>query len=468
MAKIITYDPKSGEAKSPLIAGLTEAVSKISEILNLNTAQRSEVPLNEVYISDKDRYRIYQVDFGNRLWLTLPNPIIRKNGNIINPATDFFEIDYIGGSIAFDENYRLTSSDTLTADFTCVISESANMINILNDISQLKEKAKHDKGFYENEETLTSQIPTGENGDYAIVGETDTIWVWDSTTSNWVDSHKKTNLDNYYTKEEANLLLSAKEPTINVEENQKNNGYYLTGYKSFYNFYDSVKATVLSEISTQGNTNIESTDTLINAFGKTKTFIDQSPEKFRSQKAITIPSNSDLNDAAYWKEGEYCCEYYTTNIANAPVAGAFHLRVFKFAGGYYIQEYTVYNSGDVYRRIGNTTSQKPWQVFAGTAQPINPENGWGTSSTFKPTASKSGRIVCLTGAIINGTSSVGTTILTLPERYRPAKRELVPVYNKANGSICFAVIETSGLMQITSGGNWDNGEKVINVTFIGV
>lgn len=190
--------------------------------------------------------------------------------------------------------------------------------------------------------------------------------------------------------------------------------------------------------------------------------------KFGLQNAITIPEKSDLNDAAYWKEGEYCCEYYTTSIANAPVVGAFHLRVFKFAGNFYIQEYTVYDSGDVYRRIGNTTSQEPWKLFSGTAKPITPENGWGTSSTFKPTVSKSGRIVCLTGAIISGTTSVGTTVLTLPERYRPAKRELVPVYNKANGSVCFAVIETSGLMQITSGGNWDNGEKVINVTFIGV
>lgn len=44
---------------------------------------------------------------------------------------------------------------------------------------------EHNKGWFADPATL----PTiGENGDYAIVGTTDTVWVWDSDTNKWVDT----------------------------------------------------------------------------------------------------------------------------------------------------------------------------------------------------------------------------------------------------------------------------------------
>lgn len=42
----------------------------------------------------------------------------------------------------------------------------------------------HNKGWFADPSALPT---TGENGDYAIVGSTDTIWVWDSDTNKWVD-----------------------------------------------------------------------------------------------------------------------------------------------------------------------------------------------------------------------------------------------------------------------------------------
>lgn len=47
---------------------------------------------------------------------------------------------------------------------------------------------EHNKGWYATPDQLPS---TGENGDYAIVGSTDTVWVWDGDTSSWVDSGAK-------------------------------------------------------------------------------------------------------------------------------------------------------------------------------------------------------------------------------------------------------------------------------------
>lgn len=49
----------------------------------------------------------------------------------------------------------------------------------------------HNKGYYATPEDLQEAIPTAEAGDYAIVGSTDTVWVWDTSTSAWVDTDTK-------------------------------------------------------------------------------------------------------------------------------------------------------------------------------------------------------------------------------------------------------------------------------------
>lgn len=63
-------------------------------------------------------------------------------------------------------------------------------------------------GWYENADLLRREHPTGENGQWAIVGTTDTIWTWDSDTSAWIDSGNQTDLSDYYTKEQANATFA--------------------------------------------------------------------------------------------------------------------------------------------------------------------------------------------------------------------------------------------------------------------
>lgn len=59
------------------------------------------------------------------------------------------------------------------------------------------------QGWYETEEALRAAHPTGENGQWAIVGSTDTIWTWDSDTGDWKNTSVKTDLSGYYTKEQS-------------------------------------------------------------------------------------------------------------------------------------------------------------------------------------------------------------------------------------------------------------------------
>ena len=59
------------------------------------------------------------------------------------------------------------------------------------------------RGWYATPEALKAAVPVGENGWWAVVGTTDTIWTWDNDTKSWKDSIQKADLSDYYTKAQA-------------------------------------------------------------------------------------------------------------------------------------------------------------------------------------------------------------------------------------------------------------------------
>ena len=64
-------------------------------------------------------------------------------------------------------------------------------------------------GWYATLRALTEAHPTAKDGNWAILGTTDTIWVWDSDTEAWKDTGEKTDLSNYYPKNEVDAMLAA-------------------------------------------------------------------------------------------------------------------------------------------------------------------------------------------------------------------------------------------------------------------
>lgn len=50
---------------------------------------------------------------------------------------------------------------------------------------------QHNLGYYATPTALREAHPTAEAGDWAIVGSTDTVWIWDADTEEWVDSDQK-------------------------------------------------------------------------------------------------------------------------------------------------------------------------------------------------------------------------------------------------------------------------------------
>ena len=63
-------------------------------------------------------------------------------------------------------------------------------------------------GYYETAAALRAAHPTGQAGNWAIVGETDTIWIWDTETNSWLDTSQNVNWPNYYTKPQADARLA--------------------------------------------------------------------------------------------------------------------------------------------------------------------------------------------------------------------------------------------------------------------
>lgn len=63
------------------------------------------------------------------------------------------------------------------------------------------------QGWYATPEALKAAVPVGENGWWAVVGTTDTIWTWDSDTGAWVDTRKEVDLSDYLTQDQIRKLL---------------------------------------------------------------------------------------------------------------------------------------------------------------------------------------------------------------------------------------------------------------------
>jgi hypothetical protein len=69
---------------------------------------------------------------------------------------------------------------------------TANDILSANEVDLRISTAKaNDKGYFADLISLQTAFPVGQNGWFAILGTTDTVWIWDATTTNWVDSDKK-------------------------------------------------------------------------------------------------------------------------------------------------------------------------------------------------------------------------------------------------------------------------------------
>lgn len=84
-------------------------------------------------------------------------------------------------------------------------------------------------GWYPNYEALYAAHDTGYDGNWAIVGDTDTIWVWDSDTGVWKDTGESSKFANYYDKTQIDAKLP-KPVTVTVAASAWTTGDYTVSW----------------------------------------------------------------------------------------------------------------------------------------------------------------------------------------------------------------------------------------------
>lgn len=295
MAKILQENPLSNEAQSPLIAGLSEGISKISEVLNMEVGEFSDLPLSNIYISTEDKNRIYEAPETKRLWLNSPNVVIKKNGVAIQPETRHFSIDYVGGSVSFESGYTLNDGDVITATANYITAASKTISDISTLLNTTNSLALRYKGFYSDVNTLTAELPNGTAGEFAFVATPYfAFFAWDNETSVWKNTQSIEELNSFYTKDEINNILNEKEPKITAKGDTANDdNYYWGGRKSWIDIFTKVRTTLLTGLLTTTNSAIEATDTVLEALGKLQAQITKMSSTQGDMSKAVYDTNAD-------------------------------------------------------------------------------------------------------------------------------------------------------------------------------
>lgn len=112
----------------------------------------------------------------------------------------------------YSDNAAFSAAAAATSESNAKASETESAKNLQGTkeyFEQVRTITIGAQGWYATPEALKTAVPVGENGWWAVVGTTDTIWTWDSDTGAWKDSVQKADLSDYYTREQVNRLLEA-------------------------------------------------------------------------------------------------------------------------------------------------------------------------------------------------------------------------------------------------------------------
>lgn len=277
MAIIELQDPLSTEIQSTTVSGAVDALNVISKGLDLGSELLEKVQMYPVEgLESSDPRRIYQVENGNRLWLSSPNePVIYVNDSEISQSENEFSIDYIGGSITFGGDYRPGAEDVVTV--SCAHISSQSKVYGGSEI-----KITFTPGFLGQQFTVTG----GEDESYSgIVDSTyeSTVQVKSVNTTYTVSANSiagknftaKVEIGPYYGQYEVTLssfsatIEITTEPTATVTVNGTTTNYNATANGSGKATVIVVEAGTYSVTSTYKNANSDTKTVQVSSDGET-------------------------------------------------------------------------------------------------------------------------------------------------------------------------------------------------------
>ena len=141
-----------------------------------------------------------------------------KEGTPLNAST-LNELSTVAGALNAAEEAKESAAQSSASEKATAASQVAAKASETESAKNLQGTKKYfeqvrtitigAQGWYATPEALKTAVPVGENGWWAVVGTTDTIWTWDSDTGAWKDSVQKADLSDYYTREQVNGLFEA-------------------------------------------------------------------------------------------------------------------------------------------------------------------------------------------------------------------------------------------------------------------
>lgn len=164
------------------------------------------------------RWTMVKSDGTSEIVTLIRNDEPTKEGTPLNAST-LNELSTVAGALNAAEEAKESAAQSSASEKATAASQVAAKASETESAKNLQGTKKYfeqvrtitigAQGWYATPEALKTAVPVGENGWWAVVGTTDTIWTWDSDTGAWKDSVQKADLSDYYTREQVNRLLEA-------------------------------------------------------------------------------------------------------------------------------------------------------------------------------------------------------------------------------------------------------------------
>lgn len=165
-------------------------------------------------------------------------------------------------------------------------------------MAQLPDVLNKNKGWYSTSAALITAFPSASSGDYAIVGATDTVWIWDTDgTPSWKDGDTKGAVVSVNGQTGA-VTLSFEAPITAGTTSQ-----FWRGDKTWQDLFTQVRAATLTGLSTATNAVITATDTVLGALGKLQKQVSDNLTSFTSH--TTSHPAPTVRDARNQVAGSY-------------------------------------------------------------------------------------------------------------------------------------------------------------------
>lgn len=162
------------------------------------------------------RWTMVKSDGTSEIVTLIRNDEPTKEGTPLNAST-LNELSTVAGALNAAEEAKESAAQSSASEKSATASQAAAKVSEIESVKNLQGTKKYfeqvrtitigAQGWYATPEALKTAVPVGENGWWAVVGTTDTIWTWDSDTGAWKDSVQKADLSDYYTREQVNRLL---------------------------------------------------------------------------------------------------------------------------------------------------------------------------------------------------------------------------------------------------------------------